>query len=87
MSDCCCGNPEGTNRECERCRLIARIGQLEDDNFELKAYRTRYWTERGCCPSCGSMLDGHGAICKACRRNDAMERGDELRDRAKDEKQ
>jgi hypothetical protein len=87
VGDCCCGNTEGTNKECERCRMIARIGQLEDDNFELKAYRTRYWAERGCCRNCGGMLDGHGAICEWCRRSDAMERGDYLRDRAKDEKQ
>ena len=30
MADCCCGNPEGTNRECERCRLIAEIASLKD---------------------------------------------------------
>ena len=23
--DCPCGNPEGTNKECERCRLLNRI--------------------------------------------------------------
>lgn len=25
MTDCVCGNQDGTNKECERCRLIARI--------------------------------------------------------------
>ncbi|RPI00245.1 MAG: hypothetical protein EHM64_17340 [Ignavibacteriae bacterium] len=29
MTDCCCGNPEGDNDECERCRLIARIKTLK----------------------------------------------------------
>ena len=28
MSDCGCGNPEGTNAECERCRLLAEIRRL-----------------------------------------------------------
>ena len=27
--ECCCGNPSGTNHECERCRLIARVVELE----------------------------------------------------------
>lgn len=27
--DCPCGNPEGTNKECERCRLLKRIENLE----------------------------------------------------------
>jgi len=68
MTDCICGNPEGTNKECERCRLIAENEQLKDDVFDLKQYRTRYWTERGCCPTCGGALDGQGVNCKACRR-------------------
>ena len=29
MADCCCGNPEGTNTECERCRLVAEIAFLK----------------------------------------------------------
>ena len=29
MTDCVCGNPEGTNTECERCVLLARIAELE----------------------------------------------------------
>ncbi len=27
---CACGNPDGTNSECERCRLIAKIEKLDD---------------------------------------------------------
>jgi len=30
MNECGCGNPEGTNKECERCRLIATIIELAD---------------------------------------------------------
>ncbi len=36
MSDCGCGNPEGQNAECERCRLIARISTLEAEFDESK---------------------------------------------------
>ena len=35
MSDCCCGNPEGTNAECERCRLIAEIKRLQSELWRL----------------------------------------------------
>ncbi len=38
MADCCCGNLEGTNAECERCRLIARIRTLEAE-FEAEKAR------------------------------------------------
>ena len=34
-SDCGCGNPEGTNKECERCRLIAEIEKLEAEVMRL----------------------------------------------------
>jgi hypothetical protein len=27
--ECICGNESGTNHECERCRLIARVVELE----------------------------------------------------------
>lgn len=30
MNDCCCGNPEGTNKECERCSMIAEIRILKN---------------------------------------------------------
>ncbi len=36
MADCCCGNPEGQNAECERCRLITRISTLEAEFDESK---------------------------------------------------
>lgn len=26
---CACGNPDGENPECERCRLIAEVGRLK----------------------------------------------------------
>lgn len=29
-STCACGNPDGTNVECERCRLIAEIAKLRE---------------------------------------------------------
>ena len=35
MTDCCCGNPLGTNEECERCRLIKRIDELEQQCSKL----------------------------------------------------
>ena len=28
--ECGCGNPEGSNSECERCRLISQINALAD---------------------------------------------------------
>lgn len=32
---CTCGNPDGTNNECERCRLIAeRLDELERQRDE-----------------------------------------------------
>ena len=73
MTDCCCGNPEGTNKECERCRLIAEIADLKRD---LQTYRVAYRRTQD--PKYVSSED--------TKRNDAMERGDELRDRAKDER-
>jgi hypothetical protein len=35
MTDCCCGNPEGTNAECERCRLIAENQRLRSELWRL----------------------------------------------------
>ena len=29
MSDCICGNAEGTNHECERCRFVAEVAGLK----------------------------------------------------------
>jgi len=44
MTDCPCGNPEGTNKECERCRLIAEIasdkGLLQIAANEIIALRS-----------------------------------------------
>lgn len=52
--DCPCGNPEGTNNECERCRLIAIIRRLESFGIVLSAEEQkwegrnadRYWQSR-----------------------------------------
>lgn len=44
MADCVCGNPEGTNTECERCALLARFAEIESlaleaiDSIEEWAY-------------------------------------------------
>ena len=94
-SGCICGNPEGTNKECERCRLIAEIADLKRD---LQTYRVAYRRmqdpkyvssedtkrESTWCNICFDFV----CTCQATQqqRNDAMERGDELRDRAKDER-
>ena len=29
VKHCACGNPDGKNPECERCRLIAEVGRLK----------------------------------------------------------
>lgn len=34
-SNCACGNESGSNPECERCRLIERVAELERENQEL----------------------------------------------------
>jgi len=34
--DCVCGNPEGTNKECERCQFIAQV--RSDVQLMRKAY-------------------------------------------------
>lgn len=53
MSDCPCGNPEGTNKECERCRLIAEIARLKtlaseaiDGIEEWAVYASEYFREK-----------------------------------------
>ena len=33
--ECVCGNPEGTNAECDRCRLISQRDALADVLREL----------------------------------------------------
>ena len=106
MTNCCCGNPEGTNADCERCRLIAEIEKLEAEVMRLSGIITdvsesaieytstgkyqcvqvslNLWEE-----ICGDVTDGESncVLPEDQKRNDAMERGDDLRDRAKDEKQ
>jgi hypothetical protein len=37
VADCCCGNPEGTNKECERCRLISELSFLKRCLNSLRA--------------------------------------------------
>lgn len=65
MTTCSCGNPDGTNQECERCRLIAEVKHLRelvDDlkrdlfevNNELGAFRYANRRLRGVCVSCGA---------------------------------
>lgn len=39
--DCPCGNPEGSNPECERCRLIAQRDVLLDALRELHDFSDR----------------------------------------------
>ena len=39
--DCCCGNPEGTNKECERCRLIAEIARLQGLLDRVKGFANK----------------------------------------------
>ena len=101
MTDCICGNPEGTNKECERCRLIERIEELESfvrnvrDNYDCDEDGHKHGTGCRCCEADGH-LGGRGFVRDLCnvpyvspehqKRNDAMERGDYERDRAKDEK-
>jgi hypothetical protein len=34
---CACGNPDGANPECERCRLIAEIDRLRCELSRLLA--------------------------------------------------
>ena len=75
MADCCCGNPEGTNKECERCRLVSKINDLTGDLFsvnqELIAYRRFYRSRSQLCVDCGHQLndeDDFGFIaCGGCR--------------------
>lgn len=102
MTDCICGNQDGTNAECERCRLIARIKDLESfvlsvrDNYDCDEDGHKYDTGCRCCEADG-LLGGRGFVAELChvpyvspedkKLNEAMERGDYLRDRAKDEKQ
>jgi hypothetical protein len=38
VGDCCCGNTEGTNEECERCRLIAENKRLRKRVIELESH-------------------------------------------------
>ena len=33
--DCVCGNPEGTNKDCERCRLVEEIASLNGEVLRL----------------------------------------------------
>ena len=35
MTDCICGNPEGTNKECERCQFLKTIGELGSEALRL----------------------------------------------------
>lgn len=48
-----CNEPEGTNKECERCRLIAEIERLRalaseaiDSIEEWAAYASEYFREK-----------------------------------------
>lgn len=132
MIDCCCGNTEGTNKECERCRLIARIerlerlptaitsanaeskireaihviihnwsewdadaGQIAQQEQDPEAYDAAMTDHIGCVLAGmvfdvdpDSFDDGTVYVSPGDQKlNDAIERGDELRDRSKDEKQ
>ena len=97
MIDCCCGNPEGTNKECERCRLIETIDRLTEllrvSRGYIRAKRQRkalgWWLMLiRTVNALGDMeTDTETESPEDQKRNDAMERGDYLRDRAKDEKQ
>ena len=33
---CACGNPDGYNPECERCRLIAEVSKLKERIAKLE---------------------------------------------------
>jgi hypothetical protein len=50
MTDCCCGNSEGTNAECERCRLIARIERLKAALNAIAEYGIGSDRNDGICP-------------------------------------
>ena len=55
--DCVCGNPDGTNAECERCRLIRRVRVLEralDTEVIEKALNSYY------CQHTRDSVDGSG---------------------------
>jgi hypothetical protein len=45
MSECVCGfnPPEDCNPDCERCGLIKRIAELEDDLSKADATLTLEW--------------------------------------------
>ena len=92
-SDCGCGNPEGTNKECERhqCVQCGSMCACNDGSTDAamcvccdyvsaeEPKREITW-----CNICFDFV----CTCQATqqKRNDAMERGDYERDRAKDEK-
>lgn len=106
MTDCCCGNPEGTNKECERCRLIADITRLDYEVLRLSLLLSEVansgieYTANGkyhCLQVSCSLWDEirewgeedseeDYVSPEDQKRDDAMERGDEMRDRAKDER-
>ena len=46
---CVCGNPDGTNRDCERCMLIAANVDLRAEVERLKALEPK-WLEPGKLP-------------------------------------
>ena len=102
MTDCCCGNPEGTNTECERCLFIAQV------RSDVKLIRDAYNHIMDLRSELTNLLGTQVVISAVAmaleerltpqvittyvspedqKRNDAMERGDYLRDRAKDEKE
>ena len=64
MSDCPCGNPEGTNEECERCRLIAEISVLKEEVARLRYF---YRCTKRLCVDCGKYRgNGTSHWCNAC---------------------
>ena len=86
MGDCICGNPEGTNKECERCRLIATIERMRDELWRLAEVVSDEDAESIERCLVEQDYDVPYVSPEEKKRNDAMERGDYLRDRAKDEK-
>ena len=89
---CACGNTDGTNRECERCRLIAENRRLAELLRVVRGYISAkrqhkplgWWVIMT--RTVNSLSDIETVSHEQQKRNDAMERGDYLRDRAKDER-